>query len=69
MLGGGIGVLALALIRRPWLVEAERQGLDPPRRAWRVIGWRRSGQCVREVARAIAQGRLDVQPANARPVN
>jgi hypothetical protein len=69
VLAGGIGVLALVLIRRPWLVEAERQGLDPPRRAWRVIGWRRSGQCAREVARAIAQGRLDVEPANTRPAD
>jgi hypothetical protein len=48
---------------------AERQGLDPPRRAWRVIGWRRSGRCAREVARAIAQGRLDVEPANASPAD
>jgi hypothetical protein len=69
VLAGGFGVVALVLIRRPWLVEAERQGLDPPRRAWRVIGWRRSGQCAREVAGAIAQGRLDVEPANARPTD
>jgi hypothetical protein len=69
VLAGGIGVLALVLFRRPWLVEAERQGLDPPRRAWRVTGWRRSGRCAREVAGAIAQGRLDVEPANANPAD
>jgi hypothetical protein len=68
-LAGVLAVVGLVLVRRPWLVEAERQGLDPPRRVWRVIGWRRSGRCIREVAAAIAQGRLDVEPAGAAPEN
>ncbi len=65
---GGLVVVVLVFVRRPWLVEAERQGLDQPR-VWRAIGWRRSGRCVREVAAAIAQGRLDIEPAGAVPEN
>jgi hypothetical protein len=52
-----------ALDRRPWLVEAERQGLDgAPHRLWRVVGWRRSARCARQVARAIERGQLDLVP-------
>jgi hypothetical protein len=55
-----LALLALLLVRRPWLVVAERQGLaDAPRRAWRVIGWRRSGRFARQVAEAIRDGRCD----------
>ncbi len=36
-LGGAIVLVAASLlIDRPWLVEAERQGIDAPRRVWRV---------------------------------
>jgi hypothetical protein len=34
-LAGGLVVVALVVVGRPWLVEAERQGLDQPRRVWR----------------------------------
>ena len=52
-----------ALDRRPWLVEAERQGLDgAPHRLWRVVGWRRSARWARQVARAIERGQLDLVP-------
>ncbi|HZD01201.1 MAG TPA: hypothetical protein VFA46_13745 [Actinomycetes bacterium] len=68
VLAGGVMVGILVLVRRPWLIEAQRLGLgDAPKRVWRVTGWRRSGLCVREVAVAIEQGRLDVQPSNAIP--
>jgi hypothetical protein len=51
---------ALLLVRRPWLVVAERQGLaDAPRRAWRLIGWRRSGRFAHAIAEAIRDGRFD----------
>jgi hypothetical protein len=51
---------ALLVFRRPWLVVAERQGLtDAPRRAWRLIGWRRSGRFALQVAQAIRDGRSD----------
>jgi hypothetical protein len=54
---------ALGLDRRPWLVEAERQGLDgAPHRLWRVIGWRRSAGWARRVAAAIEAGELDRVP-------
>ena len=59
-----VGTAAL-LVNRPWLVVAERQGLDPPRRVWRVRGWWRSRRCRRDVARAIALGGLDPGPGAA----
>lgn len=69
-LGGVILVAAASLlIHRPWLVEAEHQGIDQPRRVWRVHGWRRGRRCAREVAAAIRQGRLDVEPEGAVPEN
>jgi hypothetical protein len=61
LLAVGIVVLAAVLVRRPWLVEAKRQGLDDaPRRVWRVVGWRRSGRCAYGVAQAIKRGQLDI---------
>jgi hypothetical protein len=69
-LGGAIVLVAASLlIDRPWLVEAERRGIDAPRRVWRVRGWRRSGRVLREVVAAIGRGRLDVEPAGALPEN
>jgi hypothetical protein len=59
-----VGTAAL-LVDRPWLVVAERQGLDPPRRVWRVRGWWRSRRCRRDVVRAIALGSLDPGPGAA----
>src|SRR6266567_3110152 len=64
-----VAVAAGVLVGRPWLVEAEQRGIDPPRRVWRVHGWRRSGRALREVVAAIGQGRLDVEPAGALPEN
>jgi hypothetical protein len=69
ILGGLAAVLVAAgagvLIDRAWLVEAEQQGLDAPRRVWRVHEWTRSGRALREVVAAIGRGRLDVEPAGA----
>jgi hypothetical protein len=55
-------VLALAitlaakfLFRRPWFVEAVRER-DGVRRRWAVVGWRRSGEFVDEVARSFEAG-------------
>ena len=67
-LGGAIVLVAASLlIDRPWLVEAERRGIDAPRRVWRVRGWRQSGRVLREVVAAIRRGRLDVEPAGRSP--
>lgn len=58
VLAGLVGVAALLLIRRPWLVVAQRLGAgdDVPRRAWLVTGWRRSRAFARELAAAIQRG-------------
>ena len=60
--------VAVALADRPWLVEAEPMALNEPGRAWRVRGWRRASRCAREVAASIEEGRLDVEPRDALPV-
>jgi hypothetical protein len=48
-------VVAKILFRRPWYVEAIRAG-DGLRRRWAVVGWRRSGEFVEEVARSFEAG-------------
>jgi hypothetical protein len=60
--------VAVALAGRPWVVEAEPLALNKPGRAWRVRGWRRAERCAREVAASIEEGRLDVEPRDAVPV-
>ncbi|HEX6678456.1 MAG TPA: hypothetical protein VF486_25990 [Actinomycetes bacterium] len=67
-----VGVLlvavGVALAGRPWVVEAEPMALNKPGRAWRVRDWRRAVRCAREVAASIEEGRLDVEPRDAVPV-
>jgi len=60
VLVGVAGVVALLLLRRPWLVVAQRLGAgdDVPRHAWLVTGWRRSRAFARELAAAIQAGRF-----------
>lgn len=60
VLVGVAGVVALLVVRRPWLVVAQRLGAgdDVPRRAWLVTGWRRSRAFAREFAAAIQAGRF-----------
>ena len=51
-------VVTKVVFRRPWVVEAE--ALDGPRAgrllAWRIVGWRASGQQVVDVARRLEAG-------------
>jgi hypothetical protein len=63
-----LAAAAVALAGRPWLVEAEPMALNKPGRTWRVRGWRRAERCAREVAASIKEGRLDVEPRDAVPV-
>jgi hypothetical protein len=62
ILGVAAGVAVLVVVdrlQRPWFVELQRQGLaDAPRRLWRVQGWRRSGQLMKEIAGAVREGRI-----------
>ncbi|MEZ5410958.1 MAG: hypothetical protein R2761_23210 [Acidimicrobiales bacterium] len=49
-----LGILARVVFRRPWVVEAAAS--DGQRHQWRVVGWRRSGERCREIARSLAAG-------------
>jgi hypothetical protein len=53
----GSGVFGRVFLRRPWTVQAVRDGATGPARTWKVVGWRRSGRHVMDVAGAIASGR------------
>ncbi len=48
------GVVARFVFRRPWTVEAVAD--DGTSYAWRVVGWRASGEQVARVAECIAAG-------------
>ena len=61
----GLALVATAAVvlvdrfTRPWFIEAESARLfHPPRRIWRVRGWR-SRRVFRAVVAAIAEGRID----------
>ena len=50
--------------RKPWLVEATASGPQNAL-AWRVVGRRRSGQVIDEVACALERGQTDLDPPGA----
>jgi hypothetical protein len=52
-----IGILARALLRRPWLVRAEPAAGSSAVLSWDVHGWWRSHRAIEEVSAAIAEGR------------
>lgn len=54
-----LGVAARLVLRRPWIVQAGRVG-HPGWVAWKVVGWRRSGEVVDEIARRLQAGRRDI---------
>jgi len=49
-------ILGRALLGRPWLVRAQPLDGGAPAMAWRVVGWRRSGRVIEELAAALAAG-------------
>jgi hypothetical protein len=49
-------ILGRALLGRPWLVRASRTDGSAADMAWRVVGWRRSGRVIEELASALAAG-------------
>lgn len=49
-----LGLLARAVLGRPWLVDAH--AVDGPHLRWRVVGWRASGAKVDEVAKLLEAG-------------
>ena len=49
-----VGLAGRVAFRRPWTVEARRS--DGSCVAWRVVGWRASGELVDQVANQVASG-------------
>jgi hypothetical protein len=49
--------------RRPWLVEA--RGSAGRRMRWKVVGWRESGEAVREIAEALERRKAVPAPLGA----
>lgn len=58
------GILGRGLLGRPWVVEATSVGDAGRSLTWRVVGWRRSGRLIDEVARSLSNG-LEPAPAEA----
>jgi hypothetical protein len=56
----GVALIARVLLRRPWTVEAVTSDPEDVLR-WKVVGWRRSGQIVEEIARVLEAGGRDFQ--------
>ncbi len=54
LLLGLVGIALRVALRRPWTVEANSTTGDVLR--WRVVGWRRSGEKVTEVAALLESG-------------
>jgi hypothetical protein len=66
VIGAGLAALAAVVLAdrltRSWFIEAESgRMVDPPRRIWRVSGWRRARRAFQAVVDAIAEGRIDSQ--------
>jgi hypothetical protein len=53
---------------RPWTVEARREDARRPQFRWKVVGWRRSGEVVDEVADALERGEREPRPVGAKLV-
>jgi hypothetical protein len=62
-----ITLVARVIFRRPWVVQAWTDEHPPEVRYWHVIGWNRSGEVVREVARSLEDG-SDFESVHATPV-
>src|SRR5437588_8031843 len=58
------GILGRGLLGRPWVVQASPADGAGQARAWRVVGWCRSGRLIDEVAASLADG-LEPAPAEA----
>jgi hypothetical protein len=54
-----------SILRRPWTVEAVREGPEPSAKRWGVIGLRRSRRVVGEIADALERGAAVIEPADA----
>jgi hypothetical protein len=55
------GIVGRLVLRRPWIIEA--RNLDDPERSisFKVKGWRRSGQAIEELIRAIPASGLPAE--------
>lgn len=60
-----LGLAGRVIFRRPWTVEATAP--DGRRRELRVVGWRRAGEAVADLAGDISHGRLPAGPGPTAP--
>jgi hypothetical protein len=51
-----VGILARALLARPWVIRATPGDDASGTLAWKARGWRRSARVIDEVATALAAG-------------
>jgi hypothetical protein len=63
-----VTLLLRILFRRPWIVDAIREGDASRRLEWDVVGWWRGRQVMVEIAQGISHGHSHIQPAGARAV-
>jgi hypothetical protein len=61
------GILGRGLLGRPWVVEATSVGDAGRSLTWSVVGWRRAGRLIDEVATSLTAG-LEPAPAEAAEV-
>jgi hypothetical protein len=61
------GVAARVVLRRPWIVDARVRGDVGVPLSWKVVGWRRSGEVIQEVATQLAAGPNVIAPRDAEP--
>jgi hypothetical protein len=54
-----------SILRRPWVVEAVREGPDPAIMRWKVVGFFRSRRVIDEIAQALELGQRAIEPLEA----
>ena len=59
------GVASRVLFRRPWEVDAVTEGPPEESHLWRIVGWRNSGEAIREAAGSLRQGMVARAPGGA----
>ena len=62
-----LGVAVRIVLRRPWIIDARPGGSVGLPLSWKVVGWRRSGEVIQEVAAQLSAGPNVIAPRDAEP--